>query len=172
MKGFHDFPVINKDPEAIRKGNLRILREALDLQRERQGGDARLFAISPFIRYDEQGSIVATGEMAIGHIQALRIQGDRILPETGKWDTHYVDRGAEGGPRKRVKSRCPATLDGFTLRNAPQPCRVEISDPVNGLTVYAADDAEIELQFSHSGTYRVRVLSAPHTPGEWTIEVP
>jgi hypothetical protein len=55
----------------------------------------------------------------------------------------------------------------------PLPCRIEISDPAGGTRTYEeADAAVLELAFDHPGTYRVRVLSAPHTPGAWTVEVP
>jgi hypothetical protein len=126
----------------------------------------------PFVRYLPDGTITDMGRMGPAHIESERAAGGRILAISGKADVHYIDLSGDR-PQRRAKSSCPATLDGLTLRDLPLPCRIEISDPAGGTRTYEeADAAVLELAFDHPGTYRVRVLSAPHTPGAWTVEVP
>ncbi|MFE1601640.1 hypothetical protein [Methylobacterium sp. ID0610] len=132
-----------------------------------------LTEILPFVRYADDGTILSSGSMAKGHIEAERAETGRILQTSGRPDTHYIDLSGEE-PRRRTKSSCPATLDGHTLRNLPIPCNVEVSVPLyDAPRVYRiASPADLTLSFEHPGSYRVRVISAPHTPGEFTVEMP
>lgn len=139
--------------------------------RDRTGVPNEWFEMTPFIRFDrETGEILEHGTMSLGGLRHLEeTQGWAWLPQRGDPDLYWVNPQTK---RRRVKSVCPAVLDGLTLRDLPQPCRIEIAEPATGTQVYEETEAALELSFEHPGIYTIRVLSTPHTPGEFEVTVP
>jgi len=146
----------------------RRLQAFVAADRDRTGIPNEWFEMTPFIRFDPAtGEIIQYGTMSLGGLTHLEeTQGWSWLPQSGRPDLHYVNP-ATG--RRRVKAVCPAVLDGLMLHNLPQPCRIEITEEATGQQVYDETAAEVQLSFDHPGTYTVRVLSVPFTPGEFVV---
>jgi hypothetical protein len=129
----------------------------------------------------------ATGEITQVMMQSPVTAGLLATPEIGLCEipgaipslstlllfptTHYVDASAYF-PQIRERAVCPAMLDGITLRSLPLPCQIQITKPLGGLETYdEAEASDVDLSFDHPGTYTVRVLSARHLPGTFTVTV-
>jgi hypothetical protein len=130
---------------------------------------------APYVAYEADGTIVAAGRCGLGFITDRIAAGERVLiaqvplvaGEVGA--ARYVDLATR---TVREKTPCPARLDGLTLRDLPLPCRIEIANPGGPPTLYPETEAtEIDLAFDHPGSYAVRVLSAPHLAGAFTVVV-
>jgi hypothetical protein len=128
---------------------------------------------APYVNYEADGTIIAAGRCGIGFIADRIAAGERVLiaqvplvaGEVGA--ARYVDVATRS---LREKTPCPARLEGLTLQDLPLPCRIEISTPEGAPAVYPETEAaEIDLTFDHPGTYSVRVLSAPHLAGAFTV---
>jgi hypothetical protein len=138
--------------------------------RDRTGIPNDEYRMTPFIRYLDTGEIVEKGIESIAGLKYLSEKfGYRYLPISGDWVDFYVDVAKQ---RRRLKTPCPAVLEGLTLVNLPVPCRIEITDPTNETQTYEHDEDAVELEFAHPGEYRVRVLSVPYYPGEYIAVVP
>ncbi|MFC4172628.1 hypothetical protein ACFOYU_11245 [Microvirga sp. GCM10011540] len=137
------------------------------MKQDRQGVPFDYYEYSDFVRFDPStGEITEHGTMQKGVIRELIEQGQPYLMRGGNRFDHYVKDG-----RRRTKSSCPAALVGMTLMNLPSPCWIEISEATTGLQIYEETDAAVELSFDYPGTYTIRVLSVPYTPGEFTVTV-
>ena len=138
---------------------------------DRQGIELNWFVMTPFVRYEpDTGEILEQGQMSFSAIKHLEQEnGWRYLREAGSSNTHYVDVSAA---TVREKTACPAMLDGLTLRSLPQPCSIEISNPIGAPTIYDMAAPEVALEFDHPGSYRVRILSVSHLPGAFAVIAP
>ena len=123
---------------------------------------------TPFVMFDPAtGEILQDGRMTPSAIRRLEADGvGSFLMQAGSFAGHYVDLAAGA---VRPKTACPAELDGLVLTGLPVPCTVEVSNPTYAPSSYAWSDDELELSFGQPGTYRVRVLSVPHLPGEFEV---
>lgn len=112
--------------------------------------------------YNAQGRV--TGAVGLEDEQ-LAVVEDKLGPHVpGNWyDKDVYVANGEVIPRPAN----PATLDGMTLRNLPHSTIVHI----NG-TPYPCDEGYAELEFTHPGTYKVRVECWPHLDKEFTVENP
>lgn len=82
----------------------------------------------------------------------------------GAWDgkVKYVSGGSVLDRPENT-----ATLSGLTLLNVPIPSTIQI-----GNQFYECTDGTAELAFNLPGTYKVKVISWPHLPKEFTVENP
>ncbi|CAO4186220.1 hypothetical protein CLBKND_04919 [Methylorubrum aminovorans] len=127
---------------------------------------------APYVIFEEDGTIIAAGRQGISFITDRIAAGERILiapvplVESEVGATRFVDVAARV---VRMKTPCPARLDGMMLHDLPLPCTIEISAPLNGLITHdEAEDTELSLSFDHPGTYAIRVTSPRHLPGNFT----
>ncbi|MCJ2009813.1 hypothetical protein [Methylobacterium sp. J-092] len=127
-----------------------------------------------FVEYDASGAIMRGGHQGIAFTTDAMARGERVLmtgmsfrPED-VCRTHYVETALR---HIRVRTECPAVLDGLVLSRLPQPCRIEISSPFATPTFYDWIDPALTLSFEHPGRYTVRVLSIPYLPGVFEVPV-
>ena len=110
--------------------------------------------------YDNNGRI--TGVLD-GDAQSIELNKKLIEKWVdGSFDgkTHYVENGQ---PIQRPNN--PAILDGLTISNLPNPCKIQINS-----SVYNCDDPEVELDFPLPGKYKIKVMSFPYLDAEFEIE--
>lgn len=117
----------------------------------------------------ETVSALLSAEIASCEIPGIGLAG--MMEGLAYARAHYVDTSTFH-PQIRERTACPASLDGLALRSLPLPCQIEITAPLNATRTYdEADDPDLDLSFDHPGTYTVRVLSARHLPGVFTVTV-
>lgn len=129
------------------------------------------FDVRKFVRYDENGRIVETGQQGVAFILAEKIQGTRIIEGdgVGKEDTHYVD-DADGAPT--LTERPTLTEVPTTLKVKPgveavipglPPCKLSFTGPLKGEQHHGTlGDALIG--FRVPGTYRITAEPWPYRP--------
>jgi len=128
--------------------------------------------LTPFVRYcPETGRILEAGAMSVAAVARMEADcGWSYLRQSADRDLHYVDLSG-ASPRRRVRSACPARLDGQALSGLPVPCVIIVTDPAGASTTIEADAPALLLQCDYPGRYRVHVASIPHTDGAFEMEV-
>jgi hypothetical protein len=113
-----------------------------------------------YVTADASGRILSTGSMPrwMIDIQTPPAGGSLVIGD-GHWDTDYVKGGAIV-PRPAS----PATLNGMTLENLPNPCTITLDG-----ADHACTDATCELSFSHAGTYTVKVAAFPYLDATFEV---
>lgn len=76
----------------------------------------------------------------------------------------YYDIAA-GTAQKTLPS--PVVLTGMQLTNVPIPAKLTIND-----TTYDTNDAVVDLEFTYSGTYKLKVTAFPYEDANFTKVVP
>lgn len=129
------------------------------------------FNVRKFVRYDENGRIVETGQQGVAFILAEKIQGTRIIEGDGegKEQTHWVD--AENGtptlterptladipPTLTVKPGVEAVIPGLP------PCEINFTGPLNGKQ-HNTSLGDVLIGFRVPGTYRIAAEPWPYRP--------
>lgn len=119
--------------------------------------------------YDDAGRLTGTltgAESVL--LESAALSGQGYLSGAHDARTHYAQAGV-----LTVRPTQATVLTGFTLTDVPVPCTVVIVDAVGGMTrTYPCNDATIDLEFAHAGTYRVTVRAWPYRDKEFTLENP
>lgn len=108
----------------------------------------------PYVLYDEDGIVTATGYMQEGIIEKMQEAGERIVVGEGGLGTHYV-------LNRKIYAKEPSnvTLNGRVLSNLPNPSTILIRDPDGMTKSYPNRASQLELVFNYPGEYRVTVRS-------------
>jgi len=119
---------------------------------------------SQYLQYDNiTGRIFGVITTDADSIDTGRANGSFYLAGEGHWDTHYVDLATL---TIQPRNANPTTISGTTLSNVPVPSTI-IVDNVR----YEADEATVELSFTHAGTYEVTVDSVTALAVKFTVTV-
>lgn len=112
--------------------------------------------------YDAQGRVTGSVGYDEGQYAALVDRLDTHVEGNWYGQKVYV---ANGGVHPRPPN--PAEFNGTRLTGLPANTIIYINN-----TPYACDDGYADLEFTHPGTYRIRVECWPHLDKEFTIENP
>lgn len=127
------------------------------------------FDVRKFVRYDENGRIIGTGQQGIAFIQGEKIQGGRIIEGDGEGreTTHWVD-DADGVPT--LKERPVLTEVPTTLKVKPgveavipglPPCKLSFTGPLKGEQHHGTLGYAL-IGFRVPGTYRITAEPWPY----------
>lgn len=113
-----------------------------------------------YVVADATGKISYWGNMPLHMIELQPVpDGHALVHGYGEAETHYVLNGA-----LVARPANPATLDGMTIKGLPVPCTITIEG-----TEHACTDAQCDLEFSHPGSYEVRVVAFPWLDGVFEV---
>jgi hypothetical protein len=102
-----------------------------------------------------------TGTCPESMVTLQKASGYQVATGPATLDRHYVRAGEIA-----ERPACPAVLRGQLLEQLPVPCDIVINT-----TSYRCEDASAQLNFSHPGTYQVRVVAFPYLDANFAITV-
>jgi hypothetical protein len=91
-------------------------------------------------------------------------EGGRLLPGSADFYADYADSSTTPWTLK-PRPQNPAVLRGMTISDVPSPSAVT----VGGDEPVTVTDGEVELSFSHAGTYTVVVSCFPWLDASFTV---